>query len=114
LIVRFVKNGVPNLEACIRTAEIERFSATEARTAEAPAAASSITRLLLSSFHGVLRVFKTLTLSAQQRLNCQPYRNADFHIEKKHRHTNCPMSSMHGDYLKVFAETPRLGTNNSY
>jgi hypothetical protein len=43
-----------------------------------------------------------------------PHRDAVFHIEEKLRHTNCLIPSMRGDYLKVLAETPRLGTNNGY
>jgi hypothetical protein len=60
----------------MRTAEIDRLNTTEARAAEAPAVAIAITRLLSSSFHDVLRVFKMPSLSAQQRLNYRPYRLA--------------------------------------
>jgi len=45
--------------------------------------------------------------------NAIPHRNAIFHIKEKHRHATCP-KSMCGDYLKGLAETPRLGTNDSY
>jgi hypothetical protein len=87
---------VPNLEACIRTEEIERLSATEARAAEAPATASSITRLFLSSFQEVLRVLKTLSLSAPQRLNCRPYRQIlqffTLAFAVRHRGLNCRLT----------------------
>jgi len=51
----------------MRTAEIERLSAAEARAAEAPETANSNTRLLLSSFHAVLSVFKPLTQGTRRQ-----------------------------------------------
>jgi hypothetical protein len=59
-------------------------------------------------------VLNRLQIGIKLNADAIPHRDPVFHIEEKLRHANCLIPSMRGDYLKVLAETPRLGTNDDY
>jgi hypothetical protein len=62
----------------------------------------------------LLAVFNRFQIGIKLNPDAISHRDAIFHIKEKNRHTNCLISLLRGDYLKRLAETPRLGTNNSY
>jgi hypothetical protein len=52
-------------------------------------------------------VFNRFHIAIKFNADAIPHRNAVFHIKEKHRHTNCLISLMRGDYFKGLAETPQ-------